>query len=61
MSDVAYEGTREALKRLQDAYNRYEGHATPGSRDTLLGAAKTAEAWLTTLTAVDHVDQGWDA
>ncbi|HEX7300445.1 MAG TPA: hypothetical protein VF257_15710 [Solirubrobacteraceae bacterium] len=61
MRDVAHDGAQEALERLQDAYERYEHRATPQSRDALLGAAKTTKAWITTLTAVEQVDLGWDA
>ena len=61
MRDVARDGAREALERLHDAHERYEEHVTSGSREALLGAAKTARAWVTTLTAIDHVDLGSDA
>ena len=61
MRDVAHEGAREALERLNDAHERYEDEATSRSREALLGAAKTATAWVRTLTAVEHVDLGWDA
>ena len=60
LRDVAREGAREAVERLHDAHDRYENDATTASRDTLLGAATATTAWLTTLTAVDHVDRGWD-
>lgn len=61
MRDVARDGAREALDRLQDAHERYEDHVTSRSREALLGAAKTAKAWIATLTAVDRVDRRWDA
>jgi hypothetical protein len=61
MRDVAHEAAREALERLHDAHERYEQHVTSQSRDTLRGAAETAKAWVTTLTAVEQVDLGWDA
>ena len=60
LRDVAHEGAREALERLNDAHERYEDHVTSRSREGLLGAAKTARAWIATLTAVEHVDLGWD-
>jgi hypothetical protein len=58
--EVPHEGTREALERLNDAHERYEDQVTSRSREALLGAAKTARAWVTTLTAVEQVDLGWD-
>jgi hypothetical protein len=61
MCGVIREAAREALRRLEDAYERYEDRASPQSRDALLDAAKTAKAWIGTLTAVDRVDLGWDA
>jgi hypothetical protein len=61
MRDVARAGAREALDRLQDAHEHYEDHVTSRSSEALLGAAKTARAWVTTLTAVERVDLGWDA
>lgn len=61
LRDVVRAGAREALERLQDAHERYEDRVTSRSREALLGAAKTAKAWITTLTAVEHVDLGWDA
>lgn len=61
MRDVAHEGAREALERLNDAHERYEEHVTSQARDTLRRAAETAKAWVTTLTAVEQVDLGWDA
>ena len=61
MRDVAHEAAREALQRLHDARQRYEEHVTSQSRDALRGAAETAKAWVTTLTAVEQVDLGWDA
>jgi hypothetical protein len=61
MRDVARAGAREALDRLQDAHERYEDRVTARSRSALLGAAKTAKAWVTTLTAVEQVDLGWEA
>jgi hypothetical protein len=60
MRGVARDGNHEALERLHDAHERYEDHVTSQSRDALLAAAKAAEAWVTTLTAVEHVDLGWD-
>jgi hypothetical protein len=60
LRDVAREGSREALERLHDAHERYEEHVTSRSREALLGASKTATAWVTTLTAVEHIDLGWD-
>ncbi|MGH2947556.1 MAG: hypothetical protein ACRDPC_15105 [Solirubrobacteraceae bacterium] len=60
MRDVAHEGAREALERLNDAHERYEQHVTSRSREALLAAATTAKAWVTTLTAVEQVDLGWD-
>lgn len=61
MREVVRDGAREALGRLQDAHKRYEDHVTSQSREALLGAAETAKTWITTLTAVEHVDLGWDA
>ena len=61
MRDVARGGAREALARLHDAHERYEEHVMSRSRESLLGAAKTAEAWVATLTAIDRVDLGSDA
>jgi len=61
MRDVAHEAAREALERLHDAHEGYEEHVTSRSRDTLRGAVETAKAWVTTLTAVEQVDLGWDA
>jgi hypothetical protein len=61
MRDVARDGAREALERLHDAHERYEEHVMSRSRESLLGAATTAKAWVTTLTAIDHVDVGSDA
>jgi hypothetical protein len=60
MRDIAHEGAREALERLNDAHERYQDHVTSRSREALLGAARTAKAWITTLTAVEQVDLGWD-
>jgi hypothetical protein len=59
--DIAHEGAREALERLNDAHEQYEDLVTSNSREALLGAATTAEAWIATLTAVEQVDRGWDA
>jgi hypothetical protein len=61
MCEVMRDGAREAFGRFGDAHQRYEGHPTPQSRDALLSAAKTAKAWVATLTAVDRVERGWDA
>jgi hypothetical protein len=61
MRDVARDGAREAVLRLNDAHEHYEDEVTSRSRGALLGAASTANAWLTTLTAVEQVDLGWDA
>jgi hypothetical protein len=61
MRDVAREGAREALERLHDAHEHYEKDVTSRSRESLLAAAKTAKAWVTTLTAVEHIDLGYDA
>jgi hypothetical protein len=61
MRDVAREGAREALERFRDVHERYEDHVTSRSREALLSAAKAAEAWVMTLTAVELVDLGWDA
>jgi hypothetical protein len=61
MRDVVREGAQEALERLHDAHERYHEHVTSRSRDALLAAAAMAKAWVTTLTAVDQVDLGWDA
>lgn len=47
--------------RLHDTHERCHEHVTSQSRDALLGIAETAKAWVTTLTAVDQVDLGWDA
>ena len=59
--DVASGGAREALERLHDAHEHYEEDRTSRSRESLLSAATTATAWVATLTAVDHVDLGYDA
>lgn len=61
MCEVARDGAREALRRLEETHERYEGHATPQTRDALRNAARTAKACLATLTAIDRVDRGWDA
>jgi hypothetical protein len=61
MRDVARHGAREALERLHDAHGHYEEDVTSRSRESLLGAATTAKACVTTLTAVDHVDLGYNA
>ncbi|MGH2945353.1 MAG: hypothetical protein ACRDPC_03675 [Solirubrobacteraceae bacterium] len=62
MCDVARDGAREALRRLQEAHERYtDDGASPQARDALVNATKTAKAWVVTLTAVDQVDHGWDA
>jgi len=61
MCGVVRDGAREALRRLAETHERYEDHASPQSRDALLNAAKTAKAWVATLTAVDRVERGWDA
>lgn len=61
MRDVAREGALEALERLQDAHEHYANQVTSRSREALLSAAKTAKAWVTTLTAVEGVDLGRDA
>jgi hypothetical protein len=61
MRDIAHEGAREALERLHDAHERYEERVASRSREALLAARRTAEAWVTTLTAVEHVDLGRDA
>lgn len=61
MSEVVRDGAREALRRLEEAHERYEDHATPEARDALLSAATTTQAWVATLTEVDGVDQGWGA
>jgi hypothetical protein len=61
MRDIAHEGAREALERLQDAHERYEEHVTSRSRDALRAAATTAGASITTLTAIEQVDLGWEA
>jgi hypothetical protein len=60
MRDVAREGAREALEQLNDAHERYEDQVASRSREVLLGAAKSTRAWVTTLTAIEHVDVGWD-
>jgi hypothetical protein len=59
--DVVRDGAREALRRLEAAYEQYEDHASAQSRDALLNAATTATAWVGTLAAVDRVERGWDA
>jgi hypothetical protein len=61
MRDVVRGGVREALRRLEEAHERYEEHASPQSRDALLHAAKTTRAWVATLTGFDRVDRGWDS
>jgi hypothetical protein len=58
---IAGEGALEALERLNDAHERYADHVTERSREALLAAAETTRAWVTTLTAVEQVDLGWDA
>ena len=58
MRDVARDGAREALERLHDAHQHYESRVASRFRESLLGAAKTATAWVATLTAIDHVDLG---
>jgi hypothetical protein len=60
LRDVTHEGAREALERLNDAHGHYEDHPTSRSREALLAAAETTRAWVTTLTAVEQVDLGWD-
>lgn len=62
MCDIARDGAREALRRLQEAHERYaDDGESPQARDALVNATKTAKAWVATLTAVDRVDRGWDA
>jgi hypothetical protein len=61
LRDIAHEDAREALERLNDARERYADHVTSRSREALLAAAETTRAWVTTLTAVEQVDLGWDA
>ena len=61
MCHVVRDGAREALRRLEETHERYEDQATPESGHALRNAAKTARAWVATLTAVDRVDRGWDA
>jgi hypothetical protein len=46
MCDVVRDGAREALRRVTATYERYEDHASPQSRDTLLNAATTTTAWM---------------
>jgi hypothetical protein len=58
--DVVHDGGHEALRRLQDAHERYHEHPYAGTRDDLLGAANTAQAWMATLTSFDQIDQGPD-
>jgi hypothetical protein len=58
--DVARHGASEAIQRLNDVHEYYEDHVTRGSREALLAAAKTAKAWVATLTAVERVDLGWE-
>jgi hypothetical protein len=61
ISDVARDGAREAIRRLEETHERYQDQATPHSRDAMLNAARTANAWVATLAAVDRVDRGWVA
>jgi len=61
MTDVARDGAREAVCRLEETHERYQDHATPQSREAMLNAARTANAWVATLAAVERVDRGWDA
>jgi hypothetical protein len=61
MCDVVRDGAREALRRLDDAHDGYRERASSASRDALLDAAKTARAWVVTLTSFDRVDRGPDA
>jgi hypothetical protein len=61
MCDVVRDGARAALRRLQEAHERYEDDgASPRTRDALVNATKTATASVATLTGVDRVDHGWD-
>jgi hypothetical protein len=53
---LAQQGAQEALERLHDAHDRYKDSVTSRSREAFLDAAETANAWVTTLTAVDQVD-----
>jgi hypothetical protein len=61
MSDVARDGAREALRRLQEAHERYTDHTSQQAGDALLNATRAAKKWVATLTALDRVDHGWDA
>jgi hypothetical protein len=60
MSDVIRDGADEAIRRLWETHQAYEDRARPQSRDALLNAAKTARAWVATLTGFDQVDRGWE-
>jgi hypothetical protein len=60
MCDVVHDGAREALRRLDDAHEGYRERARSAARDALLDAAKTARAWIVTLTSFDRVDRGPD-
>jgi len=60
MRDIVRGGIREALRRLEEAHERYVEHASPQARDALLDATQTAKAWAATLTGFDLVDQGWE-
>jgi hypothetical protein len=60
MIDVIHDGGHEALRRLQDPYERYHERPHTATRDALLGAANTAQAWMVTLTSFDQIDQGLD-
>jgi hypothetical protein len=59
MRDVVRDGARQAIRGLEEAHKRYAHHAIPNSGDALVNAAKTAKAWVATLTALDRVDRGW--
>jgi len=58
MCAIVRDGARRALRRLGETHERYEGHASPRSRDALRNAAAAAKAWVATLTDVDQVDRG---
>ena len=60
LRDVVRDGAREALERLHDAHERYEEGVTSRSRESLLGAAEAARAWVMTRTAVDLIDLAGD-
>jgi|GEM_PF-5920049 len=64
LGEIIDAGARDALRRLETAYERYEDRFRGGPpsthRDALRRGADTAHAWITTLTNFAEVDDGTD-